>query len=631
MMDAMRQGARSWIAKILFFILILSFAVWGIADVFTGFNRGSLATVGETTISANDFQQAYQNELNQISQQIGRRITPEQGRQFGLDQRTLTRLIGGAAIEAHARDLGLAIPDSTIADEIQNEPAFQGFDGRFSRNAFEGFLRQLGISEQAFIAMKRRDDVRDQVINTLGTAIAVPPAMVDALHAFNGETRVIEYLTLDPAKAVTVAEPDEAKLKETYEVDKTRFMTPEYRKLAVLLLSVDALKTMTPVTDDEIKAAFEKERATFSVPEKRRIQQISFKDKAAAEAAKTKIAGGQSFVDAAKEAGATETDISLGLLGKADLIDPKIAEVTFALEQDKVSDVVEGRFATVLLRVTEIQQGKEAVFDEVKDRLRERLAAEKARASLTQLHDGVDDNRAAGKSLKEIADILKIPFIEVEAGDRSNRTPDGKPAIEAAEGEKIMGAGFEAQMGIERDPVELADGGYAWVDLLGITPAEQKPFEAVKDEVKTVYMGQERKKALGELSAKLVDRIKAGEKLEDIAKETGGKAETTQPVARHVVPQGLTQAAMAQAFVLAQGAAGATDTADGATRIVFRVNEIRPAPPATKEQREALVADLSSQLQGDAVTSYVNALQQRLGVSINQVELRRVTGADVQQ
>lgn len=626
MMEALRRGAQGWVAKILFFFLILSFAVWGIADVFTGFNRGALATVGSTKISSAEFQQEFQNQLARLSQQAGRRITPDEGRQFGFDTQALTRLIGGAAVESHARELRLAMPDSALVADIQSEASFKGIDGKFSRIAFDGFLRQIGLSEQAFVEIKRKDEIRQQIISAMGSAIAVPTALVDQLHAHREEARVIEHLTLDPAKAVTIAEPDEAKLKATYDSNKTSFMTPEYRKLRVLVLSVDTLKASVAVTDEDIKSSFEQDKETYSRIERRRVQQIAFPDKAAAEAARTKILAGQSFADAAQAAGAKEADINLGLLARKDMIDAKIAAAAFAIEKDKVSEVVEGRFATVLLRVTEIQAGKEAILEDVKDRVRDKLARAKAKAEANTIHDGIEDNRAAGKTLKEISETTKLPLIEVAAGDIGNKTPDGKPALDLPDGTKIMRAGFDAQIGVERDAIDLADGGSAWIELVSNTPAAQKPFDTVKADVATLYMNTERKKALAALTAKLADRVKAGETLAAIALETGGKAETTLPVTRTVIPQGLTQPAVTQAFVLAKGAAGSTDSPDGASRILFRVVDVRPAQPATKEQREVITNELRDQLQGDVLSSYVAALQERLGVTINQPELKRLTG-----
>jgi len=630
-MEALRRGARGWIAKILFFFLILSFAVWGIADVFTGFSRGSLAKVGPISITANEFQQAFQNELYQISQQAGRRITPEQGRQIGLDTRAMTRLVGGAAIETHANELGLGLSDEAIAAEIQAEPSFHGLDGKFSRVQFEGFLRQIGLSERGFLEAKRKEDLRQQITGAMTSAIAVPAPLVEAMHAYNDETRIIEHITLDAEKAAPVAAPDEAKLRATYDANKRQFMSPEYRKVVVLTLSIEALKGRMTVSDDEIRAGFEQDREGLSRPERRRVEQIAFKDKATAEAARQKIVAGQGFLDAAKDTGAKDTDIRLGLLTRREMIDPKIADAAFSLEKDKVSDVVEGRFAIVLVRVTEIQAGKDVVLDEVKDKVRDRIAREKAKKEANTLHDGVDDNRAAGKPLKDIAEILKLPYVEIAAIDRTGKAPDGKPAVEGADAERIGRAAFDAEIGIEREPVELADGGYAWVDLKATTPAAERAFETVADEVKALYVETERKRLLSELAPKLIARAKAGETLPAIALEFGGKTETTLPVTRTVIPQGLTQAAVTQAFAVNKGAAGTTDTADGKSRILFRVKDVIPAAPITKEQRETLAADVRAQMQGDVLSSYVAALQDRLGVTINQAELRRLTGADAQR
>ena len=51
MLEALRRGSQGIVVKILLAVLILSFAVWGIADVFTGFSRGSLAEVADTSPS----------------------------------------------------------------------------------------------------------------------------------------------------------------------------------------------------------------------------------------------------------------------------------------------------------------------------------------------------------------------------------------------------------------------------------------------------------------------------------------------------------------------------------------------------------------------------------------------------
>jgi peptidyl-prolyl cis-trans isomerase D len=84
MLDAIRRGSTGWLAKILLAVLVFSFAIWGVADVFTGWGRGSIAKVGERDIRVEDFQRAFQNELKTISDRSGRRISAEDARAAGL-------------------------------------------------------------------------------------------------------------------------------------------------------------------------------------------------------------------------------------------------------------------------------------------------------------------------------------------------------------------------------------------------------------------------------------------------------------------------------------------------------------------------------------------------------------------
>jgi peptidyl-prolyl cis-trans isomerase D len=78
MLDALRRGALNWMAKILLGLLIIAFAVWGVADVFRGYGRGTLAQIGKTEISVDEYRQAYQDEMTSVSRRLGRRLTAEQ-------------------------------------------------------------------------------------------------------------------------------------------------------------------------------------------------------------------------------------------------------------------------------------------------------------------------------------------------------------------------------------------------------------------------------------------------------------------------------------------------------------------------------------------------------------------------
>jgi peptidyl-prolyl cis-trans isomerase D len=628
MLDALRRGAQGWLAKLLFAILIVSFGVfWNVADVFRGFGRGSIAKVGDTDVTVTDFQRAFQSKIRSLTLQDGGRLTTEQALMLRLDRQALNELIAQAAVKSHAEKLGLSLSDETLAEGVRNDPNFHGADGKFSRLGFDGLLRQMNLSEQGFLAIRRDDEVRSQISDALSSAVAVPKPMVEDLYKWREETRIIEQVQIDPMKAV-VPDPDEAKLKETYEAQKASFMTPEYRKVALLVLSVDALKSEITLTDDELKTYYTDHKATYDQPERRRIQQIAFKDKLAAEAArKDLVEGKKNFFDVAKEAGATEADVSLGMVSKSQLIDPKIADAAFSLERDKISEVVEGRFATVLLRAIEIEAGKESTFEDVKEKVRDKVAGERAQGLVQERFDLVEEGRNAGKTLKEIGEEYKLRFFDVDAVDRDNKAPDGKTAIDIPDAAIALKEVFSTPVGTQPEAVELPGSAYAWFDVLSVTEPKQKEFEAVKDQVKTVYVDQEKSRLLNDLAQKLVDRLKAGEPFEKIAADAGGKAEVTDAIKRHHSPPGLTTEAVKQAFSLPKDGAGYSETSDRSSRVVFQVKDIKAAGTSTKEETDKLSKELAEQLANDDLLAYVNALKAELEVQINEAELARATGA----
>src|SRR5690606_23305890 len=125
MLDAMRRGAQGWVAKLLFAVLIVSFGVfWNVSDVFRGYGRGAVATVGDEEISVTDFQRAFQNMIRGVTLQDGGRLTTEQALMLRLDRQALEQLVAQAAVKAHADKLGLSLSDETLAEGVRNDPNF---------------------------------------------------------------------------------------------------------------------------------------------------------------------------------------------------------------------------------------------------------------------------------------------------------------------------------------------------------------------------------------------------------------------------------------------------------------------------------------------------------------------------
>ena len=254
MLEALRRGSQGIVVKLLMAILILSFAVWGVADVVTRIGHTALAEVGDTEITPDEYQRAFQTELNAISYRAGRRITAEQARAFGLDRQVMNRLIGWAAVDAEANKLKLALSNEKLVEGLQRDPAFHGSDGKYSRAALDEIIRQLGLSEAGFLALRRKEELRRQLTTALTQAVVVPEAMVETTNAWREESRTIAHFDIDADKIVKVEAADEAKLKATYESHKTELMTPPLRKLAVMVLSMEEMKKRSEEHTSELQS-----------------------------------------------------------------------------------------------------------------------------------------------------------------------------------------------------------------------------------------------------------------------------------------------------------------------------------------------------------------------------------------
>src|SRR5436190_1541837 len=139
MMKGLRTAGQTWLGKtivaVLFGFLIVSFAIWGINDIFRGAQRTVVATVGDVEIPGESFRNAYQSELQQLIRRTRQSITPQQARAFGLDQQVLNRMITEATLDHRTRALGLLVSDQLAARTITEEPSFKGPNGaRFSRS-----------------------------------------------------------------------------------------------------------------------------------------------------------------------------------------------------------------------------------------------------------------------------------------------------------------------------------------------------------------------------------------------------------------------------------------------------------------------------------------------------------------
>ncbi len=631
MLETLRRGLVKIVVFALLSILVLSFAIWGIGDIVRRGTQGAVATVGGTEISAREFTQALNNRRQAIQRQYGQALTPEQTRALGIDAAVLGELVNGAAVTNHARELGLRLPEQAIAEQIRTDPTFHGPGGQFSRAVFDERIRQAGFTEPRYFAERREGEAREQLTEALAVAAAVPDTLVTLTHKFREETRTIAYFRLDPARLPKFADPDEKALMALYEERKRTFAVPERRKVAVLLLSTQALGERAKVPDAEVRTHWEQTRSTWDQPERRRVQQIVYRTKAEAEGEAKALAEGKNFLMAALEANGARGRLDQGLIARREISDATLAKAMFELPLNKVSDPIQVRGGWVVMRVTEIEPAHERPFEEVQVDVRRSLEEARQREISGKLHDEIEDKRGASvetEKLKKIATELGLPLLEAAAIDNRGNGPDGKPALAHPDAERFVTSAFEGDKTTPREAIQLTGGGEAWVEVVDVMPEKIRPFAEVKAEVEQLWREREQGRALAKEGQTLADRIKAGETLEAVAKDQGATIERTEPFKRTQPPKSISAGMARQAFTLAKGAAGTAALAEDGARAVFVVTEIKVPEAPTKEQAEALRRELSNEVQRDAIETYVGVLRTHQAFKVNEAAYKHAIGLD---
>lgn len=617
MLTMLREAARTWIAKVLFFLLVASFAVWGVSGSMFQGAGDSVVTVGETEVSATEFRLAYDRQISQLSQQFGTRLTREQARAFGIENQVYSQLVAGAALDQQARDMGLGISESRLANLIAEDPAFQGINGQFSRDNFAAVLRNVGMSEDDYIDSRSEVARRTQVVEALADGFTLPETLLDAVATHRAEARTLSYIRITEDMIDPIGEPDDETLAAYFEENQSRYRRPEYRSVAYVELTAEGIADPGAISDEQVRADYEANASRYETPERRTLDQLVFPDREAAEEAADRLADGETFDDLVAETGRTMDDVRIGTFSREEMSNEALAEAAFSIEEEGgVSDVADGPFGPVILRASEIEEGGTDDFDEIADTIREELALIEASDLLFDVYNAYEDARAGGMSLEEAAREQRLEPRTIEAIDSQGRDTDGNPVENVPEAGELIPAVFESDIGIDAQPISIGTDGYVFFEVLDIEDARDRELDEVRDEVVADWQADQTDEALETLAQDLATRLEEGEELSAIAEELGTEVSTEYGLQREGDDAVFGNAAIAAAFNGPRGHVAVAPTGDDNGHILMRVDDIATSLSAgLGEDERAAIAESGA---GDLLDQLVVRLQSQYPVSINQ-------------
>ena len=620
MLDSLRSASKTLAAKLLLLLLVVSFGVWGVSASLVSTNSHAVMTVGDQSVSPEEFRFAYQRQMSDIGRQFGTRLTTEQAKAFGIDRQVFSQLAAGASLDELASKMNLGLSEDRLANLIAEDPAFKAVNGQFDRNMFSERLRNSGLREDDYIKERSKVAVRGQIVDAVSDGFKPPQVLVDALKQYRNEQRSIDYILLSNANIDPIKAPADDVLAAWFEKNKARYRAPEYRKFTYVKLEPADIADASAITDAQISEYYDSHKSAFRTDGRRTVEQLTFPNKEMAEAAATQIKVGTTTYDqVVKDQGKQAADVILGEFTKETMPDASIADAAFAIQKDGgVSPVLDGAFGPVILRVTGIKPETTRTLEEAKEEIRTDLATAAAAEEITNVHDRYEDLRGDGSSLADAAQQLNLKAVVVPAVDSTGLDDKGN-AIDNLPSPNLVAEVFKTEPATEAMPINLGREGYVWFDVDQITADRDRTLDEVKEQVAADWTAEQQRTALAAKADELKARVEKGETLAAIAGEMGLAVENKLGLRRNSEDAVLGQQAGAAVFAGANGMVGATADADGSSRILFKVTAVDTDTPADAlDSDQQQITAMANAASDDMLDQMVSRLQNDYGVTINQ-------------
>jgi len=632
MLDAIRKRSGSIVVKVLLVFLVLSFGAWGIGDyIGGGATNQAVATVGGREISPQAFSNEYQREMNRLRQLFGGNLDAEMARTLGIQRTVLNRMIRTEVIAAAAQDYGLMVTDEMVLREIQSMDAFRGLSGNFDKGTFRQAINNAGFTEEMFIALMRGDLSRGYLLESFDSGAAVTDTMLKAIYGYREEIRAAEIVLIPDDAFSIIAEPTAGELSAYHQENSARFMAPEYRALTYIDLRAADLAQEITVSDEEVSQAYEAREAEFVTPARRNLDQAIFASADAANAALDLIATGRGFADVAAELTGTSAEaLNLGWVGRDDLISQALSDAAFSLGAGEISAAIESPLGWHVLSVVEAEDETRQALSDVRDRIRDDVALEKAVDSLFSLANALEDEMGGGATLEDASKALSLPLVRIDGIDARGMDRTGT-AVDTLPAGNFLGVAFATPEGSESPLTESTSNSYFTVRVDSIVDPVLRPLDEVSDTVREMILADRRQASAEVTATGIVAAINGGMPLLDALAQASLGADTVIVNAPSFkrngtgAPQEMPRALITALFDQSIGQGGYARATGGVTGfVVGRVSAVTPADFAADTTGvEKLNAEMVGGIRSDLMDQLATALQETYSVSVNENALNQ--------
>ncbi|MDX1713115.1 MAG: SurA N-terminal domain-containing protein, partial [Halomonas venusta] len=506
MLQSIRDGSRSWGAKIIIGVMVAAMALFGVESLFSifGDDPNQVASVNGEPIMRQQVELEVQRALR------SGQVPPEQERALRND--VLDQLITQQLLTRYAEDGGVFVSDAQLDQMIVGLPEFHDQDGRFSAEIFRNRLAGAGYTPVAFREELRADIKRQHLQQGLAFSDFSLENEQERLAELQRQQRSFRYVLLDTDDVTVEADVTDAQMQAYFDANQARFERPEQVRVEYVLVDRQAMAENVEVDEQSLRDAWREQNRNAD----RRVSHImvTFGEERSRQEAEARanealdaLSRGDSFADTAvrysDDTASAEEGGDLGVISRGFFGDA-FDEAAFALDEGETSQLVEMDGAFHILQVTELVVPD---FEEQREALRQDVALREVSDEFNQQVQRLIDESFAADDLQSVADDLGLTLNQTDwlARGEGEGVLSEPGVLDEAFSADVLEEGYNSEV------IELDDDRRLVLRVAEHRETTQLTLDDVRDEVANAVVAQQRQEALEQEAARMIEAVEAGE------------------------------------------------------------------------------------------------------------------------
>jgi len=633
MLAGFRSFAKSPFAVLLFGLLIVSFAVFGISDVFRAPSGKWVIAAGSRTMSPEDFKAQFEN-YRKREQAQGQIITPDVAVQQGVDRKMLTQLALQESLAELIRKMGVRPSDKLVGDTLREQlaslpPGQRPFDpitGKFDTVMYQRLLAQNDLTPARYEASLRDDIAQGHLLSAVASGLRAPRFYSALQAAYGLEGRDLAAFAVNPATVERPGAPTDAQLQAYMKEHAAQLTRPETRVLSVARFSAKALESTVTVPEADIVKTYNFRKDTLGTAETRSYVQIVAPDaKAAAVIAQRLTKGDQPAIVASAYG---KQPVMIDSKPKTALPDRKVADAVFALAAGQVSAPINGDLGVSVVKLLKINPAAVPSLDSQRPAIEAELKAQAAQAKAYEQTQTYQDAHDGGANLIDAATKAGALVMTTAPIAASGVDQTGQPVVGLTP--DALKAAFELPSGGESELIEAGKGEYFAVRVEKVVPSALPPLAEIREPLAQRWMLEKLLERMKVKADELAARVKKGESLEAVAAASQTQVQRVPNISRQNARQfqGLGQDLLIGTFGAKPGVPFVTQGPQGGYLVAVVEKVHQGAPEQLAQITEAMRSQTSQGLFRDVGLAAQDAAKTQLKTKVNLTLARQAIGVD---